>query len=156
MQDRVRVVGATTKLVIASDALCVGEPLSATLTVKDVAPAVFGVPVIAPVEAFKFNPPDNAPTLIEYAYGVVPPLAVQVPEYPTPTCAPAGKLQANVNVGGATVKLLIACVAACTGVPLSVALTVNDVVPDVFGVPVIAPVDVFKLNPPGNTPTLIE
>jgi hypothetical protein len=76
--------------------------------------------------------------------------------YVTPTCAVGGKLQVNVNVGGATVKLLTACVAVCGVASPSVTFTVNDVVPAVLGVPVIAPVEVFKFNPPGNAPALIE
>jgi hypothetical protein len=81
---------------------------------------------------------------------------VQLPEYATPTCAVGGKLQANVNVGGATVKLLIACVAVCGVDPPSVTFTVKEVVPTVFGVPVIAPVEVFRFKPAGKAPTLIE
>jgi hypothetical protein len=75
------------KFVTACVALCaVGVVLSTTLTVNAyVLPAVVGVPLTAPVVVFKLKPPGNAPELIEYVYGVVPPLPVQLPLYATPT-----------------------------------------------------------------------
>jgi hypothetical protein len=81
---------------------------------------------------------------------------VQLPEYATPTLAPAGKLHASVNNGGATVKLANACNAVPAPGALSVTFTVNEKAPAVLGVPVIAPVEVFKFKPPGSAPALIE
>jgi hypothetical protein len=153
---KVKTAGATVKLPNACVAVCGVASLSVTFTVNDVAPAVLGVPVMAPVDGFKFNPPGSAPTLIEYVYAGVPPAAVQLPVYTTFTRAPAGKLQVNVKMAGATAKLAIARVAVCAGAPLSVTFTVNDVVPAVLGIPVMAPVDGFKFNPAGNAPALIE
>jgi hypothetical protein len=75
------------KFVSACVALCaVGVVLSTTFTVNEyVLPAIVGVPLIAPVLVFKLKPPGNVPALIEYVYGVVPPLPVQLPLYATPT-----------------------------------------------------------------------
>jgi hypothetical protein len=88
----------------------------------------------------------------------VPPFPAQLPLYATPTCAFAGNEQVKVNAAAATVKFVTACVALCAvGIVLSTTFTVNEyVLPAVVGVPVIAPVLVFKLNPPGNVPALIE
>jgi hypothetical protein len=52
--------------------------------------------------------------------------------------------------------MLMAAVAVSpVGLVESVTLTVKFEVPDVVGVPVIAPVLVFKLKPAGSVPTLI-
>ncbi len=40
--------------------------------------AVVGVPVIAPVEAFRVRPAGNVPALTEYVYGPTPPVAASV------------------------------------------------------------------------------
>jgi hypothetical protein len=62
-----------------------------------------------------------------------------------------------VSVGGVTRKFDVACDAFCAGVPLSITLIVNaKLFPAVLGVPVIAPVAVFKLSPPGKAPALTE
>jgi hypothetical protein len=107
------------------------------LTLKDVVSAAVGVPLIAPVVALT-DIHAGAPTS-EYVYGVVPPAAVQLaPVYATFTCAVAGNVQVNVSVAGATTKLVTANVAVCD--PLSVTLTLNDVVAAAVGVPLIAPV----------------
>ena len=130
MQLRVNAGGATTKFVIACVAVCaVGVVVSAACTVKAYAlPATVGVPVIAPVAVLKLRPPGNAPALIEYVYGVVPPAAAQLaPVYATPTCAVAGKVHVNVRAAAETVKLVIAWVALCAvGVVLSTTFTVNE------------------------------
>ena len=60
-------------------------PLSATCAVKLNEPPAVGVPVMAPVEAFRFNPAGSAPLVIDQVYGVVPPDAFSVTEYPAPT-----------------------------------------------------------------------
>ena len=48
---------------------------STTCAVKLNVPAVVGVPVIAPVEAFNVSPVGNDPLMIENVYGGVPPVA---------------------------------------------------------------------------------
>ena len=54
-----------------------GDPESVTFTVIGDEPAVVGVPLI--VQPDRLSPAGSAP-VIEHAYGVVPPLAVIVPE----------------------------------------------------------------------------
>jgi hypothetical protein len=48
-------------------------------------PAAVGVPVIAPVDAFKASPFGNEPLATEYVYGRVPPEAVTWLENAAPT-----------------------------------------------------------------------
>jgi hypothetical protein len=54
--------------------------LSVTFAVKLKVPAVFDVPLIAPVEGFRSKPPGNAPPLRDQVNGVVPPCAAKVAE----------------------------------------------------------------------------
>ena len=56
---------------------------------------------------------------------------------------------------GATMMMLKALVAFCTGVPAPVTCTVKLYVPTVEGVPVIAPVLAFRVNP-GGKPLAID
>ena len=51
---------------------------SVTITVKFAVPTVVGVPVMAPVDAFRVRPVGRAPTEIDQVYGAVPPLAARV------------------------------------------------------------------------------
>ena len=126
---------------------------SFTCTVNEEVPAVVGVPLICPVE-LSVSPAGKAPPLIDQLYGVVPPLACSVVEYPVPTVPPG--CDVVVTVGG--------CAAAATAmlnafVPVlfaaSVTCTVNDAVPAVVGVPLICPVEP-SVNPAGKEPPLID
>jgi hypothetical protein len=63
-------------IAVASVAVWLAE--SATWNVRLVTAVVVGVPVMAPVEAFKDNPPGNEPELTVHVYGVVPPVATKV------------------------------------------------------------------------------
>jgi hypothetical protein len=56
-------------------AVWVGEDESVACTLKAEVPDEVGVPVIAPVEAFRLNPGGSAPELTFQEYGVVPPAA---------------------------------------------------------------------------------
>jgi hypothetical protein len=60
------------------------------------------------------------------------------------------------KLDGDTAKLTTASLAFCAGDPLSVTLTVNELVPAAVGEPVVAPVDEFRLRPAGSAPELIE
>ena len=51
---------------------------STALAVKLNVPEVVGVPVIAPVEAFKVRPAGREPELIEKVYGETPPPATKL------------------------------------------------------------------------------
>ena len=57
---------------------------SMTFAVKLYPPAVVGVPIIAPVLAFRVSPPGRLPVL-EKVYGRAPPAAVSAEVYDTPT-----------------------------------------------------------------------
>jgi hypothetical protein len=57
-----------------------GDAVSVTRTVKFEVPAVVGVPVILPVEAFRAKPPGSVPVEMDQVYGVIPPLATNVAE----------------------------------------------------------------------------
>jgi hypothetical protein len=67
-------------IVNEKDFVAVSEVLSVTCAVKLNVPPDVGVPVIAPVDAFKFKPPGSAPLVIDQLYGVVPPVALRVAE----------------------------------------------------------------------------
>src|SRR5271165_4788228 len=77
-----------------------GTSESVTFTVKFVVPAAVGVPLIAPVDAFSVNPAGKLPTDIAQLYGVVPPVAANVCEYPPPTGPFANDAVVIVSVGG--------------------------------------------------------
>ena len=126
--------------------------LFVALTVKFDVPAVVGVPVIAPVDVFKLRPPGRLPLAIAHVIGVVP-VAARVWLYAVPT-VPAGK-EAVVIVGATGAELMTMLSALVAFPALFVALTVKLKVAAVVGVPVIAPVDAFKLRPPGRLPLAI-
>jgi hypothetical protein len=59
-------------------ALCAGLSESVTENEKVKVPAAVGVPLIAPVEAFRLRPPGRLPPVTAHVYGVVPPVASSV------------------------------------------------------------------------------
>ncbi len=63
----------------------VEEPPSVTWIVKFDVPAVVGVPLIAPVEAFRLSPPGRVPAETDQLYGAIPPVAASVWLYDVPT-----------------------------------------------------------------------
>jgi hypothetical protein len=63
----------------------VGVVESATFTVKLNVPADVGIPEITPLDAVKLRPGGRRPELMLQVYGVTPPVAVKVAEYPEPT-----------------------------------------------------------------------
>ena len=74
----VRVAGLTVRAK-AFDAVCGVPAESCTWTVKFDVPAVVGVPVIAPVAAFKLRPAGSEPVItVQLTYGGVPPVAPNV------------------------------------------------------------------------------
>jgi hypothetical protein len=54
------------------------ELTSVTLTVKLLVPLLDGVPVMAPLLAFKLRPAGRLPTVMDHVYGVTPPLAARL------------------------------------------------------------------------------
>ena len=65
----------------------------------------------------------------------------------------AGKLVV-VIWSGATIRTEVVPVALCCDALESFACTVNEKVPVVAGVPLIAPVEAFRLNPAGSEPAV--
>src|SRR5258705_266777 len=129
---------------------------SVTLTVKENAAATVGVPVIAPVLAFRLRPVGSAPELRANVYGAVPPLTMMLELYGSPTWPVVAGAQSAVIVGGLIVMLqLLVVVVACWPGVESVTVTVNENGPAVVGVPVMAPVLGFSVRPPGREPLLI-
>jgi hypothetical protein len=130
---------------------CAGALESATRTVNETVPAAVGVPVIWPA-ALRFNPAGNDPADKDQLYGVVPPLAARVAEYPLFTCPP-GSDEVVMLTGGTTAAtaMLRLAVAVLAGALESATRTVNETVPAAVGVPVIWPA-ALRLNPAGNDP----
>ena len=89
---------------------------STTWAVKLNAPAVVGVPVIAPVMGFRFSPGGNEPAVIENVYGGVPPVAVSEEEYGTPTSPVAVPHVRASGVGGVVMVMLQLAVAVLVAV----------------------------------------
>src|SRR5574342_517999 len=68
--------------------VCAGLVESLTRAKKLYVPAVVGVPEMTPVPLLSDRPAGSEPLEIDQVYGVVPPLAVNVPEYDTPMVPP--------------------------------------------------------------------
>lgn len=58
-----------------ADLVCMGLPLSVTVTVKLKVPLAVGVPEIRPVPAARLRPVGRPPEVIDHRYGEVPPVA---------------------------------------------------------------------------------
>ena len=74
------------------------------MIVKLLVAAVVGVPVIAPVAAFNERPAGRLPADTLNVYAPVPPVALTVCEYATPT-VPLGKLTGFTVIAGLIVTL---------------------------------------------------
>ena len=72
---------------------------SLTRTVKEVVPAIVGVPPIWPVEAVKPRPVGSDPEVIDHEYGAVPPVAARVATKVAFTC-PDGNATVEMVKGG--------------------------------------------------------
>jgi hypothetical protein len=109
----------TTKFV--TDWLFDCPALSLTFRLNVYVPVVVGVPVMAPLDALMLSQLGELP-LTEYLYGGVPPAALQLPVYATPTSAVSGTL--HVNVTEETTKFVTAWVAVCALLSLTFKLNV--------------------------------
>jgi hypothetical protein len=114
---------------------------------------LLGVPVIAPALDI-VSPAGSAPLPSAYVSPPAPPVAATLAEYAVPTVPPASVVVENVIAGGAATPIVNVCVALAAGDPESFTVTVNVTLPAAVGVPVIAPVDAFKLKPGGNVPVV--
>ena len=92
------IFGAGGLMVIDSGLDPVCEPLSVTWTVKLLALAAAGVPLITPATD-NVKPAGNAPDATDQEYGGVPPVAAKACKYALPTVA-AGKDDAVVIESG--------------------------------------------------------
>jgi hypothetical protein len=129
-------------------AVCDGDPLSVTCTVKVAVPGVVGVPLITPA-LDSVRPCGKIPEESDQVYGAVPFAGASVCEYAVPSVAsgrdvvviksPAAMLSTN---GLETV---------CGGVPLSATCTVTFDVPALVGVPLITPA-LDRVTPAGSVP----
>jgi hypothetical protein len=132
---------------ITIDIAAVAEPeaLSVTLTVKPTDPAELGVPDIVAPE--RLNPAGSDPFATDQVYGGIPPLALSVCEYATPTM-PAGIGGVVILKAGAVMTIDSAAVADPDA--LSVTFTLKLEEPAVVGLPEIVPP--ARLSPAGRDP----
>jgi hypothetical protein len=139
-------------MVRLNDLVVVSDVLSVACAVKLKVPPDAGVPVIAP-EAFKAKPPGRAPAVIVQEYGCVPPDAFSVAVYATPA-EPTGRVGAVMMVRPVAVVSVNALLAETEA--LSVTCTVKPKLPELVGVPVMAPEFGSRVSPPGKAPAVME
>lgn len=131
----------------------VGVSESVTVTVKFEVPGVpLGVPEMIP-PPLSVKPPGRLPPVTAQMYGGTPPVASSVWLYAVPNDPPAKVVVAIVNAGAAVTVMVIAWLAELLA--SSVTSKVTLALPAPVGVPVIAPVVLFRLKPKGNVPEVI-
>lgn len=156
------VVAALMVIDIVEDVVCAGDSASATLTVTLYVPfePERGVPDRTP-EELSVNP---AGMLFEkdQVYGPVPPVALSVCVNALPT-VPVTEEGATIDSGltAAADCTPVTCSdmgrdAVCVGLLVSVAVAVKFAVPEVEGVPVMAPVVGERDNPAGSWPEVTD
>jgi len=119
------------------------------VTVKVPTPNAEGVPLMMPVEALKFSPPGSAPLVIAQLIGAVP-VTAMLCRYGVPTRAAGNGDVVMIDGGPLTVRL------SCLELQPNalVALTVKVATPSSVDVPLMAPVNVFKIRPAGSAPAV--
>ena len=133
-------------------AVCGVDSESATSTVNVLVAAAVGVPERIPV-GLKVRPAGKVPVPRLHVYGAVPPVAAKITLYAFPT-VPAGSGDVVViATGGRLITSVAASVAVCAGLPESVAVIVNVLVPAAVGVPAMTPA-VLRLRPAGKVPAV--
>ena len=100
------------------------------------------------VAVFRVSLPGNVPT-IEKVYGVVPPVTVSAPLLNGAPTSPVVPLAKQVNPG----SVIIVYGQVVVAVTPFASVTWIEKVPNAVGVPVTAPVAVFRVRPAGNVPT---
>ena len=118
---------------------------SVTVALKLDVPGLVGVPDITPVELFSDRPEGRDVT--DHVYGGIPPVACSVPLNGLFTVTLLCVIPVIVSA------FITVIDSACVSVALlkSLTWTVNDDVPAVVGVPLIAP-PLFIVNPAGSEP----
>lgn len=116
-----------------------------------------GVPVKVPSE-FNVSPVWNDPDCTAQVYGAVPPAAANAVTYGI-FCVPVGrgdKLVMESSAAGGSIMIVNPRVPVrAVGEVESVTVMVKSYVPATVGVPVIAPVDEFRVNPVGSVPIVV-
>jgi propanediol utilization protein len=131
--------------IVITQPVAVAPRASVTLMVK--VPDAVGVPVTAPVEVFRVRPAGNVPT-IENVYGATPPVTVIGPLLNGTPTSPVLVPEHVIEIEGVIVMT------HPVAVPPSESVTLMEKLPDAVGVPVTAPVEVFRVKPAGNVPTM--
>src|SRR2546421_3237720 len=132
--------------------LATSDALSDTFTVKEKVPALWGFPLSTPLPVASVTPRGRVPLVMVQRYGCVPPEAARVTEYGTLTVPPGST--AGVVMTRLDAIIRVNALVALTDA-LSVTCTVKLNVPELVGVPVIAPVAAFKLKPEGKAPVVM-
>ena len=87
---------------------CILFAESVTLNVSDeLATDCLGVPVMAPVEAFRDKPAGRVPLVMDQVYGVVPPVAASAALYTTPTSPLGSEFVVMRRAGAVTVMITL-------------------------------------------------
>ena len=108
---------------------------------------LFGMPLMIPVDENSVSPAGSAPLVIAQVAGEVPPDISKVALYGTLTM-PAGSAVVAM-LGGPLMTTVNGCGLEVKP-PESLALTVKLYPPVVVGVPLITPVEAFKVKPGGK------
>src|SRR5262249_49598648 len=111
-----------------------------------------GVPWIKPVAGSNSKPPGRRPEMTDHVYGGVPPVAVSVAEYGTPTNGVGRDVVVIVSAPPEIVSGRLT-VAVWAGEPESVTLKLSGVALAVaVGVPEMTPLVVLNDRPAGSVP----
>ena len=129
---------------------CGGVPESVTVNVSAAVPAANGVPLIAPVEVLNVKPNGSVSVNCQVS-APVPPAAISVCEYGTPTI-PSLSAVVVIFSGGIWDTIVTIAVAVCGGAPESVTLNVRVADPAADGVPLTTPVAALNVKPTGSVP----
>jgi hypothetical protein len=124
---------------------------SVAVTVKLYAPGVVGVPLMTPLAAFSAKPAGSVPLLMLNATGAVPPDVCTDWLYGA-SIRGTGSVTVAIASAGTIVPLYV-CVAVTAFA--SVAVTANVYGPEAPGVPLITPLDAFKVKPDGSDPDVM-
>jgi hypothetical protein len=135
-------------------AVCWVEPESVTWNVsRDPDDSLVGVPLIKPVAESSVAHAGSLPADTFHVRAPVPPIAISICEYGTPTVATLSAVVVMVSGGFVTVIVVVAG-AVCGGLPESVTVNVTVADPAAFGVPLTTPVAEFNVKPDGSVPAV--
>src|SRR5204863_8475867 len=135
-------------------ALFAASPASVADTVNVDTPAAIGVPPIGPPAVSSVRPDGSAPATTLQRNVPLPPPALSAALYGTVTC-PAARAPPASCTGAVAMVIVIARSTTLVESPLSVARTVNALVPAADAVPARAPVSLVSATPAGSAPATI-